>query len=405
MNDMEFMEIIGKIDDDLIREAADEPEQIKVKRSVSGRTVCILGSAAAAAVAVGCVALYNAHRPAIGVSESTVVQSSSSAWGASPAGGTSSARGTSSAGVASPANGETPENERSQPATTGAKEPDSICSLPKYQSQPEVTGKEEQDVYYAPFKFTANIDHDIDGYGEDEAHHVDVRIAGHIYHQLALDEYAAIGLSTPPAADFGEYIGKVVEVDDSNYHGNAAESQEPTIAGAEVYYHEQFGESKAFIIVRKGDQCSIFVSDNIDVSAGFKTGLEFFGVESANYIQSVDYRVNVLDGATFQAADETTITDRATIEALYDLLCELQPEDYTALPDNIGSPQWLVDAWAAYKADPNRPPREDYFITINLKDGTTLQEIQYQPYLGNGYVEHMQQLTPAQNTALSDILR
>lgn len=357
MNELEFMEIIGKIDDDLIREAADDPEQIKVRRSVSGRTACILGSAAAAAVAVGCVALYNAHRPEIGVNESTVVQSNNSAWG------TSSATGSPSA----------------------------------------TTGKEEQDIYYEPFKFTANIDHDIDGYGEDEAHHVDVRIAGHVYHQLALDDYAKKGILKPPVADFGEYIGKVVEVDDSNDHGNAVESQEPTIAGAEVYYHNQFGESKAFIIVKKGDQCSVFVSDNIDVSAGFKTGLEFFGVKSANYIQSVDYRVNVF-GSTNQWDDETTITDRAAIEALYNLLCELQPEDYTALPDHIGSPQWLVDAWAAYKADPNRPARKDFFITINLKDGTVLQEIQYQPYLGNGYVEHMQQLTPAQNAALSDIL-
>ena len=100
---------------------------------------------------------------------------------------------------------------------------------------------------------------------------------------------------------------------------------------------------------------------------------------------------------------QSSISDAESIRVFYELLCQLQPEDYSNLPDHVGTPQWLVDAWANYDSDPNAPEREDYSITIKLKDGTILQDIRYQPYLGNGYVENMQELTPEQNDTLRNL--
>ena len=69
------------------------------------------------------------------------------------------------------------------------------------------------------------------------------------------------------------------------------------------------------------------------------------------------------------------------------------------------SPQWYIDAWENYKSNPNAPAREDYAIIITLKDGTVLQEISCQPYLGNGSLNGMQKLTPEQNSILKALLK
>ncbi|MBQ6212308.1 MAG: hypothetical protein IJJ57_05365, partial [Ruminococcus sp.] len=61
MNELRFLEIMGKIDDDLIRGAMSDTKQ-KDSRIVTGRNICAFGSVAAAAViTVGSVAFYNAH--------------------------------------------------------------------------------------------------------------------------------------------------------------------------------------------------------------------------------------------------------------------------------------------------------------------------------------------------------
>lgn len=263
-----------------------------------------------------------------------------------------------------------------------------------------------QQILLSAFASTITKDPDSDAYGEDELHHIDVRTAEGFYHQLGLDEYADKQIpSTISLTDFGEYIGKIVEVDDSNYHGNSVESQEPALAGADVYYYAPTGKNKAFIIVKLGDQCSMFIDDSINESVGFQKGLAFFDVQSADDIQSIEYHIDIPKGSEMVTSVQNTITDAATIEALYDLLCGLTPEDYSQLPEHIGTPQWLADAWAAYQSDPNAPVREDYYITIRLNDGTVLQDIHYQPYLGNGYVANMQELTPEQNTTLRNLLK
>ena len=265
-------------------------------------------------------------------------------------------------------------------------------------------GVSTEKAYYRPF--IATNDPDYDAYGDDEYHHIDVRTDDGFYRQLDLDDYENNGISSKVSnTDFGGYIGKIVEVNDLNYHGNSVESQEPSLVGADVYYYAPSGKNRAFIIVKLGNQCSIFIADNINQSAGFQAGLSFFDVQSADDIQSIEYHINVPDGFRMVTSVQNTIIDNERIEAFYNLLCQLQPEDYSNLPEHIGSPQWLVDAWAKYKSDPNAPAREDYYITIKLNNGTVLQDIHYKPYLGNGYVANMQELTPEQNNEFKNILK
>ena len=40
----------------------------------------------------------------------------------------------------------------------------------------------------------------------------------------------------------------------------------------------------------------------------------------------------------------------------------------------------------------------------SVQTGTVLDGIMYQPYIGNGYVEGMEELTPEQNAALRELV-
>ena len=436
MNELRFLEIMGKIDDDLIRGAMSDTKQ-KDSRIVTRRNICAFGSVAAAAViTVGSVAFYNAHKPSDLLADHSVIEQDNSHKddGNSDFQGIS-ATTSSDKSEEHTANDSTIASQTDKPQegtkgifTTAAKDTDEVelktnarkadsqtqrpsdSSTSSTQQQQGTTqeqkgGVNTENAYYRPF--SATIDPDNDAYGDDELHHIDVRTAEGFYRQLGYDEYEANNiLSSVNNSDFGGYIGKIVEVNGSNYHGNIVESQEPTLTGADVYYYAPSGKNKSFIIVKKGDQCSIFIADNINVSSGFKIGLTFFDVQSADDIDSIGYHVDIPDenGRMLTTAQDT-ITDRDRIKAVYDLLCQFVPEDYSSLPEHTGTPQWLVDAWADFKADPNAPAKEDYYITIRLNDGTVLQDIHYQPYLGNGYVTDMQELTPEQNNALKELLR
>ena len=450
MNELRFLEALGRIDDDLIREAdIDLERQYYNKPSITRKSVFAIGSVAAAAVvAVGAAAFFNAHTGSELLKDQAVIESDNH-----------SNQAQSSHTTTTTTNGKTTESnnneiiavtttlyqtEHSQtnalnntavlqtiteemskpftdttqtivteaiPVSSSIETLRSLTSATLRTAQAPITNTAAQkgsvdigNAVYLPF--TATVDPDSDSFGEDELHHIDLRTADGFYRQLRISDYAANGLSdTVKQTDFGSYIGKIVEVDNSDYHGNAVESQEPTLAGADVYYYAPAGKNKAFIIVKRGDQCSMFMSDHVSESAGFRKGLAFFNVQSAEDIQSIACCITVPDGGRMVTAAQNTITDSETIAAIYDLLCELTPEDYSLLPAHIGTPQWLTDAWTAYKANPNAPAREDYSITITVKDGTVLQDISYQPYLGNGYVSGMQELTTEQNTALRSMLK
>ena len=78
MNELRFLEIMGKIDDDLIRGAMSDTKQ-KDSRIVTRRNICAFGSVAAAAViTVGSVAFYNAHKPSDLLADHSVIEQDNS---------------------------------------------------------------------------------------------------------------------------------------------------------------------------------------------------------------------------------------------------------------------------------------------------------------------------------------
>ena len=77
MNELRFLEALGGIDDELIREAyIDIEKPVSVRAASSGMNLYVIGSVAAAAViSVGAAAFYNSHRPEKLLSESSVIVS------------------------------------------------------------------------------------------------------------------------------------------------------------------------------------------------------------------------------------------------------------------------------------------------------------------------------------------
>lgn len=414
MTELKFLEAMGNIGDDLLKEADVDIEKRYIsKPAVSKRRIYTVGAVAAAAViTVGSAVFFNAHSPSELLGGDRFVQSNNNKEYSSGGGhGKIPNRGSdfNSADTSNPAESRdvNATSTETTPTVTAhglsAENDSNTVQNTKPPEQGHKGGVTVENCYFQPF--TATVDPNVDSYGADEIHHIDVRTADGFYRQLVPDEYAANGISsTISISDFGGYIGRIVEVNDYDYHGNGAESQEPTLAGADVYYYAPTGNNKMFIIVKNGDQCSMFISDEVDVGSGFRNGLAFFDVQSADDIRMIEYHIDVPDDSGRMVTSvQQTITDTETISAFYELLCQLQPEDYSGLPEHIGTPQWLVDAWENYNSA-STFAREDIGITIMLTNGAVLQDISYQPYLGNGYIEGMQELTPEQNSTLRNLL-
>ena len=462
MNELKFLEAIGKIDGDLIKEA-----DVEQKKTFPKRKIYAFGSAAAvAALAFGSVLLFNSYGQSGSVVDNSLIQPNNNGENSHtvnsvfPVSSAEESKQDSRGLNSDNSKFENPKYESvndvsKQPLTdtssqniSSAPVDNSISQIAESQTEDESannvseqtsTDTSSQNVssapidnsihpitesqtehnpntqstkyYYQPFSakiVPGSKSFGGDGFGEEELHHIDVRTSEGFYEQLALNEYASNGISsTVSKTDFGEYIGKIIEVDNSyEYHGNAAESQEPTLAGADVYYYAPKGNNKAFIIVQQNDQCSIFFANEINTSEGFKNGFLFFNVQGAEDIMSVEYEKRIPDSdGKMILSEQNVITDSTAIKDFYDLVCQLKPEDYSGLPEFAATPLWYIEAWDKYKADPDAFVMEDYSIIITLKDGTVLREIRYQPFLANGYVQNMQELTPEQNSTLKNLLK
>ena len=451
MNELKFLEAIGKIDGDLIKEADVEKKKTFPKRKI---------------YAFGSVLLFNSYGQSGSVVDNSIIQPNNNGENSHTVNSVfpvssaeeskqdsrglnsdnskfenskyesvndvskqtstdTSSQNISSAPVdnslsqiaESQTEDESVNNVSEQTSTYTSSQ--NVSSAPIDNSIPQITESQTEHnpntqstkYYYQPFSakiVPGSKSFGGDGFGEEELHHIDVRTSEGFYEQLALDEYASNGISsTVSKTDFGEYIGKIIEVDNSyEHHGNAAESQEPTLAGADVYYYAPKGNNKAFIIVKQNEQCSIFFANEINTSEGFKNGFLFFNVQSAEDIMSVEYQKRIPDNeGKMILSEQNVITDSTAVKDFYDLVCQLKPEDYSGLPEFAATHIWYIEAWDKYKANPDNFVMEDYSVIITLKDGTVLREIRYQPFLANGYVQNMQELTPEQNSTLKNLLK
>ena len=80
MNELRFLEIMGKIDDDLINGAmSEEIQNQKESRVITKRNIYAFGSVAAVAViTVGSIVCYNAHKPSDLIVDHSIIEQDNS---------------------------------------------------------------------------------------------------------------------------------------------------------------------------------------------------------------------------------------------------------------------------------------------------------------------------------------
>lgn len=259
--------------------------------------------------------------------------------------------------------------------------------------------------YYSPFQST--IDPDADAYDpdNDSIYNIEIIIDGVHYSQLGIDEYDGYVIeSSVSESDFGEYIGNVVEVnsDNSDY---PVYSKEPKLSDAEVYYYAP-ANNRTVILVKKAEQCSIFKADAKQLISSdgeylsFAETFGYYGVETSADISSISYTISVPNNGLNVITSQGVISDCDTINSIVIILNSLSPETNTS-----STPQWYIDAWNVYKSNPSAYNAESIMIEINLKNGTVINDITYQPFLADGYISGMQALTSEQNTMLRSLLQ
>ena len=436
MNELKLFEAINLIDDDLVKEADQKSvKKVQTKPILSKHSFYALGSVAAAVITVCSAALYNAQKSSDLLVDHSLVQSDDirndfDDLEVPPTTESGAITQETQASVKSAKPTHTSEDTLSeQPAayeTTTNQSHDSdsnsqtdaktttvnLTTKPSQDTKQETTCTdlpaeiESSDYYYKMFDATA--DPYSDAYGEDELSIVSIVISGNYYYQLDSTEHPVHNIAPVISdSDFGKYIGTVVELfecdDPAKY---TVSSKEPMLSGAEVYYYAP-ADSPSVIIVKKGDQCSIFVFNGmaaaLDNSSVFAETFSFYGADSADDIESISFSIAAPNGAVMEITSQGTITDRDKINAIVDILYQLQSEKSD---DPLSAtPQWLIDAWDAYRADPDAYIREDIMFDITFKNGTVLKDISYQPYIGNGYISGMQELTPEQNAALKALFQ
>lgn len=224
---------------------------------------------------------------------------------------------------------------------------------------------------------------------------------GNYYDKLSIEQYDEYNIPEEISeSDLGEFIGTVGSAynKDENYK---VTSYHQEIADAEVYYSSY---SKAMVIVKKNGQYDFFVTTQCPYYENrypsFQECFNFYGAESVEDVQSISYTISVTDGSAFTVALEETIEDYDRINAIIEIFNQLEPEESTEF-----TPQWYIDAMDDYKNNKEAYNVEYIIFDIRFTNNTVLKDILYKPYIGNGYISNMKELTETQNTELRSLLK
>ena len=257
----------------------------------------------------------------------------------------------------------------------------------------------KQQIKLSAFASTITKDPDSDAYGEDELHHVDIILQGNrLYDQIPESDYASYGIDgTLQESDFGEMLGMITEI--GPYTEDVLStpcSQEPTLAGCEVFYYQPVN-CEAMIIVRGNGHCSLFRFMWF-TEEGFSYADEYkvFHVLSADDIERIDYEIRKPDGALIVTADEGSVTDISSIQTFFDITTNLKP--YVQESALSGDPDWLNEARDEYRQS-DADHRVDVEASIVLKNGLTMN-LTYQPNLGTGYISGHYFLSETDNAVM-----
>ena len=272
--------------------------------------------------------------------------------------------------------------------------------IPLSSHTPTEDAQKENRNAFSVVPFPASVDPDADAYGEDQLHEVSLTVRGVEYHQLKEEDSRLYGLPTSiPADELGEPAGTVIESFPNREPDGDVSSPEPSLVGAEVYYYAPTG-GKAVVIAVKDGLCSPFAVWTWGADQTFREVCAFFGAEASDRgIERISYRIGKTEPGGYRVGVERTVSDARTVNGICEVLLQLSPEKSDGA-DASATPQWFIDAMQAYKDDPERFDAEDIVFTVYFRNGTMLRDILYKPYIGNGYVDNMRELTPEQNAEL-----
>ena len=156
----------------------------------------------------------------------------------------------------------------------------------------------------------------------------------------------------------------------------------------------------AVVIALKDGYCSPFAVSHWLAYRTFGEICEFYGAEPTDAgIESISYTIAVPENGAYRVSGEKTITDAETIDGICTILSQLTPED-PPVNEKAPTPEWLIDAMQEYRENPERFTAEDIVVTVRFRNGTVMRDILYKPYIGNGYLDNMKELTPRQNAEL-----
>ena len=244
-----------------------------------------------------------------------------------------------------------------------------------------------------------DYDVDTDDYIGDSIREVTVETDGMIYHQLAEDDYEKFGIGKEAYdSDLGDFIGKIVEIKENGEKSNVM-SPEPSLAGASVYYFTRY-TGKAAVIVKSDNNCSVFTVSTLIANSSFKEIFEFYGAKDASDIKDISFTLSEPDGAVYKKTAQKTITDTETINNIVDLLFGLDPEDVQGK-----TPEWFTNAMEDFKSGKTGKKEEQITICVRFTNGLMIDNILYLPYIGNGYIDCMKELTTDQNDLLRSLLK
>ncbi len=267
-----------------------------------------------------------------------------------------------------------------------------------------VSDVQKQQILLSAFASTMTKDPDSDAYGQDELRHVDVILQGNrLYDQIPESEYASYGIDgTLQESDFGELLGTITEIGPHSEEVLSTPcSQEPTLAGCEVFYYKPVN-CEAMIIVRGNEHCSLFrfmwFTEEV---FSYADEYEVFRVLSADDIERIDYEIKKPNGTLIVTADEGSVTEQSSIQAFFDITTNLKP--YVHESALSGDPDWLNEAREKYwQSDAEH--HVDVEASIVLKNGLTMH-LTYQPNLGTGYISGHYFLSEADNAVMRDMFR
>lgn len=244
-------------------------------------------------------------------------------------------------------------------------------------------------------------DPDTDSFGEDELVHVYVTLEGNkFYMQLEESDYSKYGIDkTLDETDFGEKIGTITEIDGQAKALPTPCSQEPTLAGCEVFYYTPVN-SEAVIIVKGNGHCSLFLFSSFSEEGhSYKENYEIFGVTSLEDIERIDYSVRKPVGTLIETVREGSVTNLTDLDTFMNITKKLTA--YVHENAISGDPDWLITAREEYY----KSSKENQIIIeakVVLKNGLSIP-FNYQPNLGTGYVWDHHFLSEEDNATMIEL--